>query len=83
MWYERSHAKATLTYRYAPSAALWYSRAWRNRRKPDLVFSPTFISPALSDINSDALQEEENSQGNFIFDDFEVIFCDDGSDIAL
>ena len=31
---------------------------------------------------SDALQGKENSRGNFIFDDIEVIFCDDGPDFA-
>lgn len=82
MCYERSHAKATLTCRYTPLATLWYSRAWRNFRIPDLVFSPTFISRALSDVSSDTFQGEEDSQGNFIFDYFEVIFRGDGSDFA-
>jgi hypothetical protein len=46
------------------------------------VFSPTFISRALSDISSDELEGEETSQGKSIFDDFEVIFRGDGSDFA-
>ena len=83
MWYERSHVKATLTCRCTPLATLWYSRARKNLRKPDLVFRTNFISWALSDVSSDVLiQGEENSLGNLIIDDFAVTFCDHGSDFG-
>ena len=83
MWYERSHMKATLTCRCTPLATLWYSRARRNLRKPDLVFSTNFISSALSDVSRDVLiQGEENSLGNLIIDDFEVTFVAEGSNLG-
>lgn len=56
VWDERSHVKVTLASRYTFLANLWYLRAWMNFGIPDLVFSVTFISRALLDVSSDAIQ---------------------------
>jgi hypothetical protein len=73
MWYERSHAKATLAFRYNPLESLWYLII-------DLLFSPslTCISRTLPDVSGDAIQGGKVSLGNLFFDDSKVIFLNHG-----
>jgi hypothetical protein len=69
--------KATLAYRYASLAALRYSLACRNFEKmPGFESNPTFISLALPNVSSDALQELTGDilQGNSLFDGVVVTF---------
>jgi hypothetical protein len=68
---------ATLAYRYAFLAALRYSLACRNfEKKPGFESNPTFISWALPNVSSDALQELEGdiSQGNSLLDGVVITF---------